>query len=337
MSTATAVKIATGEARDWRRTRGAGQRAWRGLLRAHACLAKRLDAELEQAHGLPMSSYEVLHHLEDASGGRMRMCDLAEQAQLSRSGLTRLVDRLERERPARALLLRTRRARLLRVPHGRRARAAAGSARDASRRRARAVLLAFLRGRAELLADMCERIAPCSGETTSLGCWSGWRRSSSLTPSDAGERASLAAPSSPSVVSHSGVSAAAVDSRRARRCRTKELTSASDGRDQPVDAERFDHVAGRVAEEVGEQADRGRPGDPAERVPQDERAPVHARRAGQPRGPDAQPEDEAAEEDGLRAVAFEERLAAAPAPRRRWRWNRPGRSSSQRPPLRPIR
>lgn len=74
-----------------------GQHAWRGLLRAHACLAKRLDAELEQAHGLPLSSYEVLDRLGDAVGGRMRMCDLAEQAQLSRSGLTRLVDRLERD------------------------------------------------------------------------------------------------------------------------------------------------------------------------------------------------------------------------------------------------
>jgi DNA-binding MarR family transcriptional regulator len=94
MSTATAVKITPGE-------QGAlsegESRAWRGLLRAHACLAKRLDAELERAHGLPMSSYEVLHRLEDASSGRMRMCDLAEQAQLSRSGLTRLADRLERE------------------------------------------------------------------------------------------------------------------------------------------------------------------------------------------------------------------------------------------------
>ena len=37
-------------------------RAWRGLLRAHACLAKRLDAELERSHHLPMTSYEVLHH-----------------------------------------------------------------------------------------------------------------------------------------------------------------------------------------------------------------------------------------------------------------------------------
>src|ERR1035441_1455976 len=95
MATATAVKISPSEQEA---ALSLGEvRAWRGLLRAHACLAKRLDAELEQAHGLPMTSYEVLHHLEDASGGRMRMCDLAERAQLSRSGLTRLVDRLERD------------------------------------------------------------------------------------------------------------------------------------------------------------------------------------------------------------------------------------------------
>src|SRR5580698_6696845 len=94
MSTVTAVKIATSEQDGL----SLGElRAWRGLLRAHACLAKRLDAELEQAHHLPMTSYEVLHHLEEAPGGRMRMRDLAEQAQLSRSGLTRMVDRLERE------------------------------------------------------------------------------------------------------------------------------------------------------------------------------------------------------------------------------------------------
>jgi DNA-binding MarR family transcriptional regulator len=72
-------------------------RAWRGLLRAHATLAKRLESRLEREHGLPLSSYEVLQQLMDAPDGRMRMCDLAEQAQLSRSGLTRLVDRLERE------------------------------------------------------------------------------------------------------------------------------------------------------------------------------------------------------------------------------------------------
>jgi DNA-binding MarR family transcriptional regulator len=94
MSTATAVKIPPSEQEAL--TEGE-LRAWRGLLRAHGCLAKRLDAELEHAHRLPMTSYEVLHHLQEANRGRMRMCDLAEQAQLSRSGLTRLVDRLERE------------------------------------------------------------------------------------------------------------------------------------------------------------------------------------------------------------------------------------------------
>jgi DNA-binding MarR family transcriptional regulator len=72
-------------------------RAWRGLLRAYCSLTKRLDAGLENQHGLPLSSYEVLHRLQDSEDGRMRMCDLAEQAQLSRSGLTRLVDRLERD------------------------------------------------------------------------------------------------------------------------------------------------------------------------------------------------------------------------------------------------
>lgn len=72
-------------------------KAWRGLLRTHASLAKRLEAQLEGEHKLPLSSYDVLQRLLDAPGARMRMCDLAEQVQLSRSGLTRLVDRLERE------------------------------------------------------------------------------------------------------------------------------------------------------------------------------------------------------------------------------------------------
>ncbi|MHB1810324.1 MAG: MarR family winged helix-turn-helix transcriptional regulator [Solirubrobacteraceae bacterium] len=73
-------------------------RAWRGLLRAHASLAKLLDAQLESEHGIPLTSYEVLSQLAGSERGRLRMCDLAQQAQMSRSGLTRLVDRLERDR-----------------------------------------------------------------------------------------------------------------------------------------------------------------------------------------------------------------------------------------------
>jgi DNA-binding MarR family transcriptional regulator len=71
--------------------------AWRGMLRVHSGLTKALDAELVRAHGLPLSSYEVLLFLADAPGGRLRMSELADGVLLSRSGLTRLVDRMERE------------------------------------------------------------------------------------------------------------------------------------------------------------------------------------------------------------------------------------------------
>ena len=67
------------------------------MLRAHAELTRALDAQLAREHELPLSSYEVLLFLADAPEGRMRMSDLAESVLLSRSGLTRLVDRLERE------------------------------------------------------------------------------------------------------------------------------------------------------------------------------------------------------------------------------------------------
>src|SRR3954463_3420344 len=71
--------------------------AWRGFLRVHSTLVKALDAELQEAHGLPLSSYEVLITLRTAPGRRLRMAELADRVILSRSGMTRLVDRLERE------------------------------------------------------------------------------------------------------------------------------------------------------------------------------------------------------------------------------------------------
>jgi DNA-binding MarR family transcriptional regulator len=71
--------------------------AWKGLLRVHAALVKELDAELEARHGLPLTSFEVLVSLCKAPGGKLRMAELAEHALLSRSGMTRLIDRLERE------------------------------------------------------------------------------------------------------------------------------------------------------------------------------------------------------------------------------------------------
>jgi DNA-binding MarR family transcriptional regulator len=71
--------------------------AWRGLVRVHAALVRELDAELDARHGLPLSSYEVLRCLSRAPNGRLRMAELAEHVLLSRSGMTRLIDRLERE------------------------------------------------------------------------------------------------------------------------------------------------------------------------------------------------------------------------------------------------
>jgi len=70
--------------------------AWRGFLRVHAALTKDLDRELEVAHGLPLSSYEVLITLHAAPERRLRMSELADRTLLSRSGMTRLVDRLEK-------------------------------------------------------------------------------------------------------------------------------------------------------------------------------------------------------------------------------------------------
>ena len=71
--------------------------AWRGMLRVHTALVKALDAELAAAHDLPLSSYEVLITLESAPGRKRRMAELADSVLLSRSGMTRLVDRLAKE------------------------------------------------------------------------------------------------------------------------------------------------------------------------------------------------------------------------------------------------
>jgi DNA-binding MarR family transcriptional regulator len=69
--------------------------AWRGFLRSHATLVRELDEELTERHGLPLSSYDVLVQLDEAPEGRLRMSSLADAVLLSRSGLSRLVTRLE--------------------------------------------------------------------------------------------------------------------------------------------------------------------------------------------------------------------------------------------------
>ena len=69
-------------------------RAWRGMLQVHAAVTRSLDAQMHAEHGLSVSAYEVLMFLADAPGQQLRMAEIADRVLLSRSGLTRLVDRL---------------------------------------------------------------------------------------------------------------------------------------------------------------------------------------------------------------------------------------------------
>lgn len=71
--------------------------AWRTFLRAHATVVRALEAELLAEHDLPLASYDVLVQLSESPDQRLRMTELADRVLLSRSGLTRLADRLERE------------------------------------------------------------------------------------------------------------------------------------------------------------------------------------------------------------------------------------------------
>lgn len=70
---------------------------WRTFLRAHAQATRALEAELLVEHELPLASYDVLLQLVEATDRSLRMTELADRVLISRSGLTRLVDRLERE------------------------------------------------------------------------------------------------------------------------------------------------------------------------------------------------------------------------------------------------
>jgi DNA-binding MarR family transcriptional regulator len=68
--------------------------SWGGFLRTHAKLVRELDDELTRAHGLPLSSYDVLIQLANTPEQQMRLSQLADAVLLSRSGLSRLVARL---------------------------------------------------------------------------------------------------------------------------------------------------------------------------------------------------------------------------------------------------
>jgi DNA-binding MarR family transcriptional regulator len=70
--------------------------AWQAFLQAHAAVIRNLEREMEATQGLPLTWYDVLLHLKNAPDGRLRMQALADSVVLTRSGLTRLIDRMEK-------------------------------------------------------------------------------------------------------------------------------------------------------------------------------------------------------------------------------------------------
>src|SRR4051794_41424452 len=70
--------------------------SWIAFLRSHAAIKRQLNADLLEGHDLTLSDYEVLLRLSQADGHEMRRIDLAESVLLTASGITRLLDGLER-------------------------------------------------------------------------------------------------------------------------------------------------------------------------------------------------------------------------------------------------
>ena len=70
--------------------------AWETLLRTVSTLLRTFEQELQENEGLPLTWYDVLIQLNESRDGQLRMQALADRVVLSRSGLTRLIDRMEK-------------------------------------------------------------------------------------------------------------------------------------------------------------------------------------------------------------------------------------------------
>ena len=69
--------------------------AWMALLDAHSRLTSRLEAELQRGHGISLAEYEVLYRLSDAPDQRLRLNELTSHTRMTKSGVSRLVDRMQ--------------------------------------------------------------------------------------------------------------------------------------------------------------------------------------------------------------------------------------------------
>ena len=75
-------------------TTNAHLQMWRSFLQTHSTVVKYLERRMEEQHGLPLAWWDVLLQLAEGPDGRLRMGELAESVLLTRSGITRLVDRM---------------------------------------------------------------------------------------------------------------------------------------------------------------------------------------------------------------------------------------------------
>lgn len=66
-------------------------RAWRSYITTSVDLMKALEDDV-RPFGLTMGDYQLLAMISEAPDHRLRMCDLADQLRLSRSGLTRRME-----------------------------------------------------------------------------------------------------------------------------------------------------------------------------------------------------------------------------------------------------
>src|SRR5687767_4623967 len=71
--------------------------AWRAFLRAHSTMLRRIARDLDEAGLPPLTWYDVLAAVRDAPEGKLKQTDLADKVLLSHSGLSRLLDRIEKK------------------------------------------------------------------------------------------------------------------------------------------------------------------------------------------------------------------------------------------------
>jgi DNA-binding MarR family transcriptional regulator len=138
--------------------------AWGGLLRTHTVLYRELERRLVKSDGMPISTYDVLLRLAWAGRSGVRMSELATHVLMTTGGLTRLVDRLERD----GLLTRTRSARDLRGYEARITPAGRKALRSANQRHLADIRELFLdhvtEEQLEVLADVWRRVKAANAD-----------------------------------------------------------------------------------------------------------------------------------------------------------------------------